>query len=679
MCGIGGIFQHDRQRPIDPEVLIGMAAIQSHRGPDGCGWKTIENSGVGFTHARLAIIDLNADRARQPFVSENQQVMIAHNGEFYDYKRIRADLTSRGYQFKSKSDTELLMHLTERFGLEGALPHLRGEFGFAVYEKEYDRLTLVRDRFGIKPLFWTMTPEGFVFGSEIKVLFAHPAVKRKISPHGLYHQLMQLMVPGTTAFEGVHAVQPGQMVIVEREDNQLRVRTKTYWDLNFPLLSDRTTQHDDEYYIETLRERFIEAIQLKLEADVPVACYLSGGIDSCTILGVAAACQQSPVKAFTVGFDNQDYDETEISKEMSRAVGADQDIVMTRGGELYDHFARAIWHTERSIYNTFTIAKMLLSDHVHRAGYRVVLTGEGSDELFAGYPQLRLDMIRHGMNDATPEERADLEAWLQESNRLFQGNLLAQNALDDPALTQLVGFTPSCLQSWLSMGSQVPELLHPDLREATLNYSPGEAIANALDSSQIAGRHPLDKVQYIWIKTQFESQVLGWAGDRVDMANSMEARPPFLDHHLVEFAVTLPPLMRFRGKRDKYVLREAMKGLLPKALYDRQKFAFMAPPSHTDVEKQRALRSLCDLYLSKRAIAEAGLLDATAVDQVLQRHADPNTPLSTRTQLDGIINHLLSVQLLHQQFVAADLPGLAKERSQSLNWQTQKPVLAGVV
>jgi len=286
------------------------------------------------------------------------------------------------------------------------------------------------------------------------------------------------------------------------------------------------------------------------------------------------------------------------------------------------------------------------------------------------------------MNDATSEERADLEAWLQESNRLFQGNLLAQNALDDPALTQLVGFTPSCLQSWLSMGSQVPELLHPDLRTAMADYSPGAAIAAALDPDKIAGRHPLDKVQYIWIKTQFESQVLGWAGDRVDMANSMEARPPFLDHHLVEFAVTLPPLMRFRGKRDKYVLREAMKGLLPQALYDRQKFAFMAPPSHTDVEKQQAkqqaLRSLCDIYLSKRAIAEAGLLDAVAVDQVLQRHADRNTPASARTQLDGIINHLLSVQMLHQQFVAADIPKLAKARSQDLNWRTQQPVLSSV-
>lgn len=521
MCGIGGLLYCDPSHSLDPEVLAAMAAIQSHRGPDGFGWKVISDRGVGFTHARLAIIDLNSERGRQPFISPDGQYMIAHNGEFYDYKRIRADLTSRGYRFASKSDTELLLHLTARFGLLGALPHLRGDFAFAVYEKSADRLTLVRDRFGVKPLYWTLTPQGFVFGSEIKVLFAHPDVQRRFDSQGLYHQIMQTMVPGSTAFAGVYAVEPGQMVIVERRNGQLRVNTQKYWDLNFPRQAERGQQLADEDYIEELRDRFVESIQLRLEADVPVACYLSGGIDSCTILGIAAACQQSPVKAFTVGFDDKDYDETAISQEMAQAVGADQDIVMIKGGQLYDHFVRTIWHTERSIYNTFTIAKMLLSEHVHKSGYKVVVSGEGSDELFAGYPQLRLDMIRHGMKDASPAERADLESWLQESNRLFKGNLLAEKPLDDPALTQLIGFTPSSLQSWLSASADVSGLLHPDHRAATCDYSPGEAIAAALDATQIEGRNPLDKAQYVWIKTQFESQVLGWAGDRVDMANSL--------------------------------------------------------------------------------------------------------------------------------------------------------------
>ncbi|NEQ32366.1 MAG: asparagine synthase (glutamine-hydrolyzing) [Leptolyngbya sp. SIO4C5] len=670
MCGIAGIMHHDASQPIDPERLVAMAAIQFHRGPDGFGWKTLPDCGIGFSHARLAIIDLNPNRGCQPFLSEDGRYLIAHNGEFYDYKRLRADLTSRGYQFATKSDTELVLHLTERLGLSEALPHLRGEFAFALYERDAERLTLVRDRFGVKPLYWTMTDAGLVFGSEIKVLFAHPAVQRRFAAAGLYHQLMQTMVPGTTCFEGIQAVQPGQKVICQRRQGRLQVQTQTYWDLDFPHQGDRP-QLSEQEYIETLRHHFVEAIQLRLEADVPVACYLSGGIDSCSILGVAAACQQSPVKAFTIGFDDTDYDETAIAREMAAAVGADQDILTVRGQDLYDHFARTLWHTERSIYNTFTVAKLLMSEHVHRAGYKVVVTGEGSDELFAGYPQLRLDMILHGMDSASAAERAELETWLQESNRLFQGNLLAQERLDDPALTERIGFTPSCLQSWLASAPQVASLLAADYRADLRHYSPGAAIAQTLDSQQLAGRHPLDKAQYVWVKTQFESQVLGWAGDRVDMANSMEARPAFLDHPLVEFAVTIPPRLRFRDQKDKYILRETMRALLPETLYKRQKFAFMAPPAHTDPAKQKAMLGLAQQYLSPQAIAATGLLNDAAVSALFDRYQQPDIPVAEQVQLDAMINHLLSVQILHQHFIAADLPRVARERARSLGWQAQ--------
>jgi asparagine synthase (glutamine-hydrolysing) len=672
MCGIGGVMYADPAHPVDPRILVGMAAIQHHRGPDGFGYEIVEGRGVGFTHARLSIIDLNPERGRQPFRSEDGQFLIAHNGEFYDYKRLRADLTSRGYTFRTKSDTELMLHLSDRFGLDGALPHLRGEFAFAVYEHQQDRLTLVRDRFGVKPLFYSLTPAGLMFGSEIKVVMAHPAVQRKFSSEGLYHQLMQTMVPGSTTFEGVYTVEPGQKVVVQRRDGQLAIHKEQYWDLDFPLLGTRP-QRTDQDYMEELRERFVEAIQLRLEADVPVACYLSGGIDSCTILGVAAACQQSPVRAFTIGFDDSDYDETAIAREMAAAVGADQDILTVDGAQLYDHFARTLWHTERSIYNTFTVAKLLMSEHVKAAGYKVVVTGEGSDELFAGYPQLRLDMIRHGMNHATKEERADLEAWLAESNKLFKGNLLAEKPLEDPALNDVVGFTPSCLQSWLSSASHVPGLINAHHREALAGYSPGAAIAYALNQRQLRDRHPLDKAQYVWIKTQFESQVLGWAGDRVDMANSLEARPAFLDHPLVEFAVTLPPSLRFRGYQDKYILRETMRELLPETLYKRQKFAFMAPPSHTDVVKQRAMQDLAATYLSCDAIESASLLDHGAVQTVLQRHQDTATPVAERVQLDAVINHLLSVQILHQHFVAQDVVQKAQETAATLGWGSAKP------
>jgi asparagine synthase (glutamine-hydrolysing) len=305
----------DPDRPVDPQTLVAMAAIQHHRGPDGFGWQVMDGRGVGFSHARLSIIDLDEDRGRQPFRSADGGLLLAQNGELYDYKRLRADLVSRGARFRTKSDSELVLHLYPRLGLEDMLPQLRGEFAFALYDRGRDRLMLVRDRFGIKPLYWAEVGGSFVFGSELKVLFAHPEVPREFSSQGLYHQLMQTMVPGSTAFAGIHQVKPGHVVIVERAHGRFRIREQKYWDMDFPLQNEREDGRSESHYIEGVREHLLQAVQLRLEADVPVACYLSGGIDSCSILGLSSASQQSPVKAFTIGFDDKDYDETPIARD----------------------------------------------------------------------------------------------------------------------------------------------------------------------------------------------------------------------------------------------------------------------------------------------------------------------------------------------------------------------------
>ena len=668
MCGIAGVMHANPSKSIDPQILANMAAIQWHRGPDGFGVETVADRGVGFSHARLSIIDLDEERARQPFRSADGNLLLAHNGEFYDYKRLRAELTSHGARFQTKSDSELVLHFYPRVGLEETLKQLRGEFAFSLYDKNHDRLILVRDRFGVKPLYWTQTNDSFVFGSELKVLFAHPDVPRMFSHEGVYHQLMQTIVPGTTAFEGVHQIEPGHMLIVERRHNKFHVREERYWDMDFPLLSERKDPKSDQYYIEGVRDQLLQAVQLRLEADVPVACYLSGGIDSCSILGLSAASQQSPVKAFTIGFDNADYDETAIAKEMAQSVDADQDIMMLEADHLYDNFVQTIWHTERSIYNTLGVAKMLMSRHVNKAGYRVVVTGEGSDELFSGYPSFRRDMFLHGLDTLSAAERASWEQLLAESNKLFKGAMLAEEEWQDEALNAKVGFTPSCLQPWLSSSQHVMGLLAEDIKHALRDYQPGKAIADALDEDMITGRHPLDKAQYVWIKTMLEGQILTWGGDRVDMANSMEARPAFLDHHLAEFATQIPPTMRIRGKTEKYVLREAMKGLLPTVLYEREKFAFMAPPAHTDPKKWKAMRVLADDYLNDSAIEEAGLLSVKGVNKLVDLHDNPDTSVATQVQLDAVINHMLSVQILHRQFVTTDVPTQARQKAEELGW-----------
>ena len=669
MCGIAGVLHADRSRPVDPETLVAMAAIQHHRGPDGFGWKTLD--GIGMSHARLSIIDLDADRGRQPFASQDGRYLLAQNGEFYDYRRIRAELSARGARFVTKSDSEIVLHLAPRVGVEAMLPQLRGEFAFALYDREKDVLTLIRDRFGVKPLYYTLAGDTLVFGSELKVLFAHPEVPRRFDPAGLYHQLMQAIVPGTTAFEGIRQVPPGHAIHVRRRSGRLEIEEQRYWDMAFPESGGHARLSDDEC-IEAVRSELLEAVQHRLEADVPVGCYLSGGIDSCSILGLASAAQQSPVKAFTIGFDNEAYDETPIAREMAEAVGADQDVLRLNATHLYDHFEETLWHTERTIYNTLAVAKLLMSRHVRDAHYKVVITGEGSDELFAGYPAFRNDLFLHGLEHLPEAERREWEEALHEKNALFKGAMLAENTLDDPALTERIGFTPACLQPWLAASEHVPGLLHPDMAARLTGYEPGRALAEALDRDALRDRHPLDRAQYVWIKTMLEGQILTWGGDRVDMANSMEARPAFLDHHLAELAAKLPPSVRIKDRTEKWVLREAMKGLLPRVLYEREKFAFMAPPAHTDPAKWAAMRGLAEHHLSANAIESAGLLSRDGVAALFALHDATDTTAATRNTLDAIFNHLIGVQVLHEHFIATDVPAQARAKARELGWTVDR-------
>lgn len=669
MCGIAGVFHHQTERAIEPQTLVNMAAIMHHRGPDGFGYEVQQDYGVGFSHARLSIIDLDEKRGRQPFLSADKRLMLTHNGEFYDFKRIRADLTARGARFNSKSDSEIVLHLFERYGLEDTLKELRGEFAFGLFDAEDESLYLVRDRFGIKPLYWTETEHGVVFGSELKVLFSHPDVKREFSAEGLYHQLIQVMVPGSTAFEGINQVQPGYVVKLQRKNGKVVATEHKYWDVDFPPEESYPgADVDEESYIEGVRAKLLEAVQHRMTADVPVGCYLSGGIDSCAILGLASASTQTSVKAFTIGFDSDDYDETPIAQEMAEATQADHHIMRLKADDLYDHFVKTLWHTERTIYNTLGVAKYLMSKEVHESGYKVVMTGEGSDELFAGYPAFRKDMFLHGLDHLPEVERVEWQELLEKNNKLFKGAMLAREEFVSDAFNQKMGFTPSCVQPWLSCSSVALPLMSESKRQQVEGYDPSTAIADTLDKNMLDGRHPLDRAQYVWIKTMLEGQILTWGGDRVDMANSMEARPAFLDHHLAEYAFTVPPHLRIKGNKEKYVLREAMKGLLPETLYKREKFAFMAPPAHTDPEKWKAVEKLAEQFLSEDAVKSAGLLDYSEVVKTFERHQDENVPNEERVQLDAVINHMLGVQVLHHHFVATDVPKQAEQRARELGW-----------
>ncbi|MHA7835928.1 MAG: asparagine synthase-related protein, partial [bacterium] len=251
---------------------------------------------------------------------------------------------------------------------------------------------------------------------------------------------------------------------------------------------------------------------------------------------------------------------------------------------------------------------------------------------------------------------------------VFRGAILAESHQSHEAWDDLCGFTPSWIQPWMLTLEACRPLFSDETLHALEGYDPVAEVAAAIDPAMVHGRHPLDKVQYTWSKTMLEGQILTWGGDRVDMANSMEARPAFLDHHLAELATTLSPSVRIKGRTEKWVLREAMKGLLPRVLYEREKFAFMAPPAHTDPEKWKAMQGLVDVHLTPDAIEEAGLLSKDGVAALFSLHDSPETTAATRNTLDAVFNHLIGVQVLHARFVAADIPSQARAKARELGW-----------
>lgn len=646
MCGFAG-FWHATEPPADDRgTLKAMLNQLHHRGPDGTGEHYDPERGLSMGHARLSIIDLEG--GDQPLFSDNRRQVLTANGEFYDFKPARAKMLCEGRRFETKSDSELAIHWYLRDGLD-FVQQLRGEFAFALFDADADRLVLVRDRFGIKPLFFHVGGDFVAWGSEVKTLLRHPRVPRELDKKAALHQLMQTMVPGTSAFRDIHALKPGHMLIIQRDGDRFNVREERYWDMDFPLAEDRNPDYDEQALIEETRDKMVESVKLRLEADVPVACYLSGGIDSCSILGMAGGMRQDAVKAFTIAFDDDSYDESAIAKQMAAFTGADQDIMRLKAADLYgENYVKTLWHSERTFYNTLGVAKWCMSRRVRESGYKVVVTGEGSDELFGGYAAFKRDMFLHGITDEA--ERKKYQQLLDQNNKIFTGAILSDELMAHPAFDELCGFTPSWIQPWMMTLALARPLLSDDVLDELGDYDPIAAIAEQIDPEQVKGRHPLDKAQYTWIRTMLEGQILNWGGDRVDMAHSVESRPAFLDHHVAEFARMLPPELRIKGNIEKWILREAMQGVLPEVLYKREKFAFMAPPANTQPARKQALQELIDAYMNPRRIAEAGLCDPDRLTRFVGDYFSETDPVAQKRQ-DALMNHLLGLHILHDQFI----------------------------
>ena len=571
MCGIVAAFS--RRDSISVPAL--QRAIQGlyHRGPDGQRHWVSQDRRVALGHARLSIIDLVT--GNQPIANEDGRVRIIVNGEFYGYEAIRRELHESGHHLSTRSDSEIALHLYEDVGVQ-CLHRLRGEFAFVLWDETNRTLFAARDRFGIKPLFYTFHNETLYLASEVKALFA-AGVPARWDAESVYHSVEFGAHPVRTLFDNVFQVPPGHYLLATDRHVQL----KQYWDFDYPQANGKVLPRSDAEYAAEFRHTLEEAVRIRLRADVPVGCYLSGGLDSCSVLGLAARHHPEPIRAFTLTFDHGDYDEEAEAKEMADKVGAEFYPIPICQDDLADHFSNAIFQSETFCFNAHGVAKYLLSRAVRNAGYKVVVTGEGSDEILGGYAHFRRDMLLYNQNGQDPATVASLLRDLEELNPVSRGLLLPDGqARPLENVKRLLGFVPSWIEAFSARSLKMQAVYSREFATmigARHSYQP---LFSDLDvRGQLAGRDPVHQSLYLWSKTVLPGYVLNMLGDRMEMAHSVEGRVPFLDHHVVEIICAQPVAQKIRGMTEKFVLREAVRDLITDTVYRRQKHPFLSPPA----------------------------------------------------------------------------------------------------
>jgi len=636
MCGITAVLS--RHAPIAPDTMrAGMASLQ-HRGPDGRRHWMAADGRVSLGHTRLSIIDLAT--GDQPIANEDESIHLVVNGEFYDFERIRAELQDRGHRFRTKSDSEIALHLYEDDGPE-CLHHLRGEYAFVIWDARNHQLIAGRDRFGVKPLYYAEHHGALYLASEAKALFAM-GVPAAWSHESVYAG--GFILPGErTLFRGVHTVPPGHYLRATRESH----RVHQYWDVDYPVEGSLGARSDREY-IEEFRAVLEASVKTRLRADVPVGCYLSGGIDSCAVLGLASLHHQGPVRAYTLTFEGPQYDESAIAEEMARHVGADYQPIPMKQADLATNFRAAVIQSEIPFINGHTVAKFMLSRAVRESGYKVVLTGEGSDEILAGYPHFRRDMLLHHTVGQDPATVSRLLAELVENNQVSRGLLLPEGDADTGAVcTTLLGFVPSWLEAMSGTSARLRGLLRDDFLAPHRKTDTIGTLLSSLDvERRLKGRDAVHTALYLWAKTILPHYILSNLGDRMEMAHSIEGRVPFMDHHVAEQLQRVPVSLKIRGMTEKYILREAVKDVITKTVYERQKHPFLSPPA--TLHPEEPLHALMQDTLRGSAAANVPFLDQQKIVAELDAVGRPGADVGRQVVADQTLTLALSFVFMHE-------------------------------
>ena len=639
MCGITGIL-NSRGSPVASELLRTMIRTIRHRGPDESGIHT--DGPLGFAHARLSIIDLAG--GQQPMSNADQSLWITFNGEIFNYVELREELVSKGYQFATRSDTEVILNMYEEKG-EDCVKFFNGQWAFAIWDKNRRKLFLSRDRIGVRPLFYTTTQGSFVFGSEIKSILSHPGVTREIDLEGLDQVFTYwCTLPPRTTFKNIHELPPGHSMSVRNGT----ISVWRYWQLQYaePGKPSSDGLQTEEDYAEKLKDLLVDATRIRLRSDVPVGAYLSGGLDSTITTSLIRNFTQTSLKTFSVVFDDPEFDESSHQNEAVRYLDTDHQEVRCSNSDIARVFPDVIWHTERPILRTAPAPLFLLSQFVRSSNYKVVLTGEGADEMLGGYDIFKEMKIRRFLG-AMPGSK--LRPLLLKRLYPYLPNIQSQ---PEAYLKAFFHVNPedlsnpffSHLPRW-NLTSKL-KVFFSDEVKAAIPFSNGYGDFKNLLPEAYSRWDPFAQAQYLEASALLPGYILSSQGDRVAMAHSVEGRFPFLDYRVMEFASALPANLKMRVLNEKYLLKCCIGDLIPPSIRLRAKQPYRAPEGNSFFcgKTQDYVKEL----LSAERIEQDGLFNPAAVQLLVEKFRDNRAiGIKDNMALVGIV----STQILVDQYI----------------------------
>lgn len=650
MCGIAGYFQLNQNSPPDYDLIIRMVSILRHRGPDEFGAYFDKRCGLG--QARLSIIDLST--GSQPLSNEDETIWISFNGEIYNYIELRPELEALGHKFKTKSDTEVIVHAYEQWGKD-CMSRFNGQFAFALYDKIKKSLFISRDRLGIRPVFYTTHNGRLYFGSEMKSIFCEPSIPRQIDYKALDETFAWwTSAPPRTPFENINELEAGTWL--EIKDGH--INRGRYWQMDFPNKFDYS--RPVESYAEELKEKLTDAVRLRLRADVPVGAYLSGGLDSSVTTALVRQIDKTRLETFSVAFEDKAFDESAYQTEMAEYLGTNHHVVTCDYKSIAEAFPKVIWHTERPLIRTAPTPLYILSDLVRKNNFKVVLTGEGSDEILGGYDIFKETIIR--------------EFWSRNPESEIRPKLLKKLYPTLPvsgarAKFYLETFYKSGLEKVneyyfshiprINTTSKIKDFFTKDIREKVTGHDTISAYSIDLPNNYMDWHH-LARAQFLEAKSLLSGYLLSSQGDRVAAANSVEGRFPFLDHNFVEFAAKIPPGYKISGLNEKYILKKAMSDVLPDSITKRVKQPYMAPDSNCFVQPNSP--EYVNEMLSEDYLNKAGVFNPVAVSKLMNKCSRfSDTHLSFKDNMSFV--SILSFQILYSQYIDGfeDAPCLERD------------------